>query len=63
MKYVHDTPMGESHWIEDNPVTAVNEFLLNNQDFIIEEPKWLFNESELNKTITGWPSAWLKKIQ
>ena len=49
-------------WIEDNPVTAVQEFLQENADFINEEPEWLFNESKLNKTITGWPSAWLKKI-
>lgn len=62
MKYVYDTPLGDPSWVEDNPVTAVNEFLQENADFINEEPQWLFNESELNKTITGWPSAWLKKI-
>jgi len=62
MKYVYDTPLGDPSWIEDNPVTAVTEFLQDNTDFVLEEPKWLFNESRLNKIITGWPYAWLKKI-
>jgi len=40
MKYVYDTPLGDPSWIEDNPVTAVTEFLQDNIDFAMEEPKW-----------------------
>ena len=30
---------------------------------LIEEPKWRFNESELDRTITAWPGAWLKRVR
>ena len=33
------------------------------RDFVLEELKWQFNESELDRTITAWPGAWLKRIR
>jgi cephalosporin hydroxylase len=62
MRHVHDAPRGRPEWRHDNPAAAAIEFAARHQDFVIEEPGWLFNESGLSKAITGWPSAWLKRI-
>jgi cephalosporin hydroxylase len=63
MGLVHDTPRGKSEWISDNPSRAASEFAARHPDFLLEEPKWRFNESELDRTITAWPSAWLKRVR
>ena len=62
MRDVHDVPRAGDDWAQDNPATAAEEFVLSHPDFIIEQPEWLFNESELEENITHWPNAWLKKI-
>lgn len=61
MQYVHDTPRGNPGWIDDNPSAAAIEFAQSHPDFVIEEPKWLFNESDIERNLTGWPSAWLRR--
>ena len=61
MHDLHDVPRGETGWAYDNPKTAAEEFARNHPDFILEDPSWPFNESELKKNITHWPSAWLIK--
>jgi len=45
----------------DNPTAAAAEFQCNHPEFIIEQPQWPFNESELSLNITHWPGAWLRK--
>jgi cephalosporin hydroxylase len=63
MGLVHDTPRGKPKWISDNPTQAASEFAARHPDFVLEEPKWRFNESELDRTITASPGAWLKRIK
>jgi cephalosporin hydroxylase len=63
MQSVFDTPLGDRTWREDNPARAAEEFALSHPDFRIEPPRWKFNESQLTKNITAWPSAWLRRIQ
>jgi cephalosporin hydroxylase len=63
MGTVHDTPRGKPEWHSDNPTQAVREFVACHPEFALEEPKWLFNESDLNRTITAWPGTWLKRIR
>jgi cephalosporin hydroxylase len=62
MRLVHDTPRGKPGWDKDNPANAAEDFVAKNPNFVIEEPKWIFNESDLDKSITAWPSAWLKRV-
>ncbi|MFH0921364.1 MAG: CmcI family methyltransferase [Fibrobacterota bacterium] len=62
MQDLYDVPRGQPEWTHDNPVEAVNEFLKSHPDFKVEQPVWRFNESELSKNITHWPSAYLKKV-
>jgi cephalosporin hydroxylase len=61
MGLVHDTPRGKREWISDNPTQAAKDFAARHPAFVLEEPKWRFNESGLDRTITAWPGAWLKR--
>jgi cephalosporin hydroxylase len=62
MELVHDVPRGRSGWLNDNPKRAAEDFVRMHRQFVMEEPSWAFNESRLDKSITAWPSAWLKRI-
>ena len=59
---LNDVPRGVPSWDKDNPVYSVNEFIKHHPEYEVTQPVWPFNESKLNKNITHWPSAWLKKI-
>lgn len=48
-------------WTWNNPQEAAREFVAAHPDFVIEEPAWLFNESELTERVTYWPSAYIKR--
>jgi cephalosporin hydroxylase len=61
MGLVHDTPRGKPEWVSDNPTQAAKDFAARHPEFVLEEPQWRFNESGLNRTITAWPGAWLKR--
>jgi hypothetical protein len=63
MGLVHDTPRGKAEWNSDNPTQAAREFAAHHPEFVLEEPKWRFNESGLDRTITAWPGGWLKRIK
>jgi len=61
MKELHDVPRGISDWKVNNPEVAATEFSQKHSEFIIEQPHWSFNESDLTENITHWPSAWLRR--
>jgi cephalosporin hydroxylase len=61
MREVTDTPLGKPGWTMDNPANAAEDFVKRHSEFAIEEPVWRFNESQLEKSITAWPSAWLRR--
>jgi cephalosporin hydroxylase len=61
MEFVHDVPRGQAHWDLDNPSRAALDFARRRPEFVVEEPSWLFNESPLDKAVTAWPNAWLKR--
>lgn len=63
MQDLHDVPRGRPEWKTDNPVTAARRFAQGHPDFLIEQPAWPFNESELTANITHWPSAWLRRLR
>lgn len=62
MEFLDDVPRGTANWRTDNPAAAAREFAERNPQFVLEQPMWPFNESALDKNITHWPSAWLKRI-
>jgi cephalosporin hydroxylase len=61
MQDLYDVPRGNPEWTWDHPSAAAEEFATAHPEFILEQPAWIFNESELNKNITHWPSAWLRR--
>lgn len=62
MRDLTDVPRGNAGWAQDNPSQAALDFAENNNNYIIEQPTWPFNESSLSENITHWPNAWLKRI-
>lgn len=63
MKDLKGAPRSNADWDENNPYQAVKEFLKNRNDFVEEQPAWMFNESAgLCTNITYWPGAYLKRI-
>jgi cephalosporin hydroxylase len=62
MKFLYDVPRGKPEWSWDNPYQAAIEFAESHPEFILEQPAWNFNESELTENITHWPGAWLRRV-
>ena len=61
MKDFGDVPRGKPEWAWDNPNAAAVEFNRQHPEFVIEQPAWPFNESNLSENITYWPGAWLRR--
>lgn len=62
MQDVYDVPRGEPGWQDDHPSAAAIEFAARHPNFVLEQPPWLFNESDLRENITHWPQAWLRRV-
>lgn len=62
MKDLHDVPRGQPDWQWNHPAAAAAEFATRHPEFVLEQPPWPFNESELTKNITHWPSAYLRRV-
>jgi len=61
MRELYDVPRGKPEWRWDNPAAAAHEFVQQHPEFVLEQPAWPFNESELSENITHWPDAWLRR--
>jgi cephalosporin hydroxylase len=62
MQDLEGAPRSRPGWSTDNPVSAIDRFIAENDNFVSEEPAWLFNESEgLTQNITYWPSGYLRR--
>ena len=53
--YVADIPNGKPEWSEDNPLAAINDFMLGNKEFVIDE----FYTRLL---VTANPKGFLRKL-
>lgn len=62
MALVADTPRGQPEWSTNNPISAVEEFVRDHSQFVVEQPVWPFNESELLTNITHWPQGYLRRV-
>jgi cephalosporin hydroxylase len=61
MKDLSDVPHGDATWAWSNPFAAAAQFAGLHPEFVIEQPPWPFNESQLTQNVTHWPGAWLKR--
>lgn len=62
MKDLVGAPKSKPDWGTNNPQDAVEKFLKENKDFVLEYPEFVFNESPVKKVMTHWPNAWLKRV-
>jgi cephalosporin hydroxylase len=62
MKDLYDVPHGNPEWRWDHPTAAAAEFAEKHPEFVLEQPKWPFSESDLTKNVTHWPGAWLRRV-
>jgi cephalosporin hydroxylase len=61
MKDLYDVPRGRPEWKTDHPTAAAAEFVASHPEFLLEQPAWPFNESDLTDNVTHWPGAWLRR--
>jgi cephalosporin hydroxylase len=61
MEDVAMAPRGDGAWLADNPAAAAREFAADHPEFVLEQPPWSFNESELRENVTHWPAAYLRR--
>lgn len=63
MQFLYDVPRGQAEWLTDHPSRAAAEWAQRHQEFVLEQPAWPFNESDLTENITHWPGAWLRRLK
>ncbi len=56
-------PRTQTDWAWNNPQQAAREFVSANPNFIIEEPKFRFNEGTISKWVTYWPNGFIKRVK
>jgi cephalosporin hydroxylase len=62
MEQVAGAARTQADWSWNNPKAAALEFVDSNPNFLIEEPTFLFNESNIANRVTYWPCAFIKRI-
>jgi cephalosporin hydroxylase len=63
MEQVVGAPRTKPDWDINNPRQAALEFTAQNPDFVIEEPRWPFNEGAVDRRVTYWPDAFIKRLR
>ena len=58
---LHDVPRGQPEWSWDHPAAAAADFAARHAEFVLGQPEWPFNESDLVLNVTHWPGAWLRR--
>jgi hypothetical protein len=61
MENLVGAPRSQPDWSWNNPKSAAELFVQENPDFTIQEPAFPFNEGNIQKRVTYWPNAWLKR--
>jgi cephalosporin hydroxylase len=54
-------PRTAPDWTWNNPASAVDAFLARSPDFVLEEPRFPFNEGVARHRVTYWPKSYLKR--
>jgi cephalosporin hydroxylase len=62
MEQLTGAPRSAPDWAWNNPQQAALEFVAENNDFVIEEPRFAFNEGNVTERVTYWPSAFIKRL-
>ncbi|HEY5838375.1 MAG TPA: CmcI family methyltransferase [Pyrinomonadaceae bacterium] len=62
MEQVSGAPRTQADWTWNNPRAAALEFVAAHPEFIIDDPQFRFNESNISKAVTYWPSGYIKRV-
>ena len=62
MQQLVGAPRSQPDWAWNNPQEAARLFVEENAAFVIEEPDFAFNESEVRRRVTYWPNAFVKRV-
>jgi cephalosporin hydroxylase len=54
-------PRSAPDWRMNNPRQAALEFVAENDEFLIREPEWPFNEGIVSDRVTYWPDCWIMR--
>jgi cephalosporin hydroxylase len=63
MEKVAGGPRSKPEWRQDNPRQAALEWVTHNPAFVMEEPRFAFNEGWVTQRVTYWPDAFLKRVR
>lgn len=63
MEQLAGAPRSAPDWAWNNPRQAALSFVAENPDFVIEEPRFAFNEGNVAERVTYWPSAFIKRLR
>lgn len=63
MRDLVGAPRSQPDWGWNNPAEAAAEFLRTTKQFVLEEPKFLFNEGVITERVTYWPSCYLRRVR
>ena len=63
MEQLAGAPRTQNDWSWNNPKKAALEFVKANDNFIIEDPPFLFNEGSVTERVTYWPSGFIKRLR
>ena len=63
MEQVAGAPRTKPDWTHNNPRRAALEFVADNPQFVIEEPAWPFQEGIVDRRVTYWPDAFVKRLR
>ena len=62
MAFLKGAPRSQFDWDTNNPKNAAEDFVNENRQFEIVEPNFPFNEGDIQKRVSYWPSAYIKKL-
>jgi cephalosporin hydroxylase len=63
MEWLVEAPRSKTDWAWNNPCRAVFDFVEENRDFVLEDPGFPFNEGMVDRRVTYWPDAFVKRIR
>ncbi len=63
MQQMAGAPRSDPDWDTNNPLCAAEDFVAEDNRFIICEPEWLFNEGAVRERVTYWPGCFVKRIR
>jgi cephalosporin hydroxylase len=63
MREVAGAPRAGADWRSNNPLSAVEDFLAENDGFVRDDPAPLFDESDVDADVTYSAGGWLRRIR